>query len=98
MNSHQNETPEPEASEPLFWKMNKQELYRHFSQNDSGFSDNEVRLLRAKYGLNELQEPEGESIFEKIWEQFQDTLVRILLLAAVISFVIAITNGKIRIK
>jgi len=93
MNSNENETPE--ASKPQFWKMNKQQLFKHFSQNDSGFSENEVRLLKAKYGLNELKEAEQESIFEKIWEQFQDTLVRILLLAAVISFVLAITNSKI---
>jgi len=39
--------------------------------------------------LNELAEPEKESIFEKIKEQFEDKLVRILLLSAIISFVVS---------
>lgn len=43
----------------------------------------------AKYGANELEKEEKESIWEKIKEQFEDNLVRILLLAAVISFVIS---------
>ncbi len=84
------ETPQPL---PEFWKMNKRQLLNHFNQNETGFSDSEVRILHQKYGFNELKEAEGESIFAKIWEQFQDTLVRILLLAAIISFVIALTDG-----
>ena len=42
-----------------------------------------------KYGPNELEKEEKESIWEKIKEQFEDNLVRMLLLAAVISFVIS---------
>ncbi|KAG2320166.1 hypothetical protein Bca52824_013379 [Brassica carinata] len=45
------------------------------------------------YGLNELEKPEGTSIFKLILEQFNDTLVRILLAAAVISFVLAFIDG-----
>lgn len=42
-----------------------------------------------KYGTNELEKEEKESIWEKIKEQFEDNLVRMLLLAAVVSFVIS---------
>jgi P-type Ca2+ transporter type 2C len=42
-----------------------------------------------KFGPNELSKPEGESLFDKIKEQFEDLLVRILLAAAVISFVVS---------
>jgi len=90
MENENTKTPQPEVA---FWRMNKKDLLRHFNQNDSGFTDSEVSQLHKKYGFNELKEEEGESIFEKIWEQFQDTLVRILLLAAVISFIIALTQG-----
>jgi magnesium-transporting ATPase (P-type) len=45
-----------------------------------------------KYGPNQLEKEEEESLFEKIKEQFEDLLVRILLLAAIVSFVIAITG------
>ena len=43
----------------------------------------------AKFGTNELDKKEKESIWEKIKEQFEDKLVRMLLLAAVVSFVVS---------
>lgn len=45
-----------------------------------------------KYGPNELDAEEETSLWEKIKEQFEDLLARILLLAATISFVIALTG------
>jgi Ca2+-transporting ATPase len=75
--------------------MNKKDLFKLFNQSDQGFTDSEVRKLHDKYGFNELEEGEKESILDKILEQFQDTLVRILLLAAVISFIIALTSSNI---
>nr|2VOY_B Chain B, SARCOPLASMIC/ENDOPLASMIC RETICULUM CALCIUM ATPASE 1 [Oryctolagus cuniculus] len=41
------------------------------------------------YGHNELPAEEGKSLWELVIEQFEDLLVRILLLAACISFVLA---------
>lgn len=54
-----------------------------------GLSSEEVHQRLQKYGPNELEKEEGESIWEKIREQFEDLLVRLLLLAAVISFVVS---------
>jgi len=45
-----------------------------------------------KYGLNELDKEEETSLWERIKEQFEDQLARILLVSALISFVIAITG------
>jgi len=42
--------------------------------------------------LNELDKKEKESVWDKIKEQFEDLLVRILLAAATISFLIALTD------
>ncbi|MCP6756522.1 cation-transporting P-type ATPase, partial [Klebsiella pneumoniae] len=42
-----------------------------------------------KYGPNELPAEEGKSLLQLILEQFDDLLVKILLLAAIISFVLA---------
>jgi magnesium-transporting ATPase (P-type) len=50
-----------------------------------------------KFGPNELSKPEGESLFDKIKEQFEDLLVRILLAAAAISFVVSFF-GKLIFK
>lgn len=52
-------------------------------------TEQQVEKLREIHGLNELAEPEKESIFEKIKEQFEDKLVRILLISAIISFVVS---------
>ncbi|CAD8101390.1 unnamed protein product [Paramecium sonneborni] len=54
-----------------------------------GLTTAEAQARLTKYGPNELEKEEKESIWEKIKEQFEDNLVRILLLAAVISFVIS---------
>jgi magnesium-transporting ATPase (P-type) len=57
-----------------------------------GLSESSIENRLKKYGRNELDEEEGESLWDKIKEQFEDLLARILLLAATISFVIAITG------
>lgn len=61
---------------------------------ERGLTTDEVLKRHQIYGLNELEKPEGTSIFKLILEQFNDTLVRILLAAAVISFVLAFFDGE----
>ncbi|CAK8692180.1 unnamed protein product [Clavelina lepadiformis] len=57
---------------------------------NQGLSEEQVKSNRAKYGPNELPAEEGKSLWQMIVEQFEDLLVRILLLAAIISFVLAL--------
>ena len=47
-------------------------------------------LLPAKYGPNELPAEVGKTYWELILEQFDDLLVKILLLAACISLFLAV--------
>ncbi|MGH0137155.1 UNVERIFIED_CONTAM: hypothetical protein FKN15_030127 [Acipenser sinensis] len=57
------------------------EVYNNFNVNEStGLSLDQVKKLREKWG------PNGKSVWELVREQFEDLLVRILLLAACISF------------
>lgn len=66
------------------------EVLRHFEVNENcGLSSEQVRRSREKYGANELPAEEGKSLWELVVEQFEDLLVRILLLAACVSFVLA---------
>jgi magnesium-transporting ATPase (P-type) len=60
----------------------------------TGLTEAEAESRLAKYGHNELEKGEEESLWDKIKESFEDLLVRILLLAAVISFIIALI-GKL---
>ncbi|XP_059387943.1 ATPase sarcoplasmic/endoplasmic reticulum Ca2+ transporting 1, like isoform X2 [Carassius carassius] len=66
------------------------ECLAYFSVSETtGLTTDQVKKNLAKYGYNELPAEEGKSIWELIIEQFEDLLVRILLLAACISFVLA---------
>ncbi len=56
----------------------------------TGLTQAEAESRLATYGHNQLEKEEEESLWDKIKESFEDLLVRILLLAAVISFVIAL--------
>jgi len=67
-----------------------EDVLTHFRVNsESGLSGGQVKDHLEKYGPNELPAEEGKSIWELVLEQFDDMLVKILLLAAVISFVLA---------
>ncbi|PWA33265.1 hypothetical protein CCH79_00013595 [Gambusia affinis] len=56
---------------------------------ETGLPPEQVKKNLEKYGFNELPAEEGKSIWELVVEQFEDLLVRILLLAACISFILA---------
>ncbi|KAK0151744.1 Sarcoplasmic/endoplasmic reticulum calcium ATPase 2 [Merluccius polli] len=61
-----------------------EEVYSYFCVNEStGLGLEQVKKQKEKWGLN------GKSLWELVVEQFEDLLVRILLLAACISFVLA---------
>lgn len=70
---------------------NVDEVSRFFNVDvDRGLDDIQVKRNQEKYGPNELPTEEGKTLLELILEQFDDLLVKILLLAAIISFVLAI--------
>lgn len=60
------------------------------TDHERGLSIDQVKKNQAKYGPNELPTEEGKSIWQLVLEQFDDLLVKILLLAAIISFVLAL--------
>ncbi|PQM35130.1 calcium-transporting ATPase 1 endoplasmic reticulum-type [Prunus yedoensis var. nudiflora] len=77
------------------WAKEIQECEKHFGVDRKlGLSSADVEKRREKYGWNELEKHEGQSIWSLVLEQFNDTLVRILLAAAVISFVLAWLDGE----
>ncbi|KAJ8414183.1 hypothetical protein AAFF_G00050530 [Aldrovandia affinis] len=66
------------------------ECLAYFGVNEvTGLTPDQFKKNQAKFGFNELPAEEGKSVWELIREQFEDMLVRILLLAACISFVLA---------
>ncbi|KAF1526312.1 UNVERIFIED_CONTAM: Sarcoplasmic/endoplasmic reticulum calcium ATPase 3, partial [Eudyptes pachyrhynchus] len=60
------------------------DVLRRFGVTETcGLSPEQVRRSREKYG------PNGKSLWELVLEQFEDLLVRILLMAAFLSFILA---------
>ncbi|KAK7925654.1 hypothetical protein WMY93_007964 [Mugilogobius chulae] len=67
------------------------EVLNYFDVNENnGLTQEQVRINLEKFGANELPAEEGKSLWELVVEQFEDLLVRILLLAACVSFVLAL--------
>jgi len=59
-----------------------------------GLRERDVPALRDKYGPNELPKEEGEPLWKLFLQQFDDPLVKILLLAAGISLVSGLLEQK----
>ncbi|XP_010937744.2 calcium-transporting ATPase 4, endoplasmic reticulum-type [Elaeis guineensis] len=77
------------------WARSIQECEAEFGVSASeGLRSDEVLKRREIYGWNELEKHSGPSIWQLVLEQFNDTLVRILLVAAVVSFVLAWYDGE----
>nr|BCQ84887.1 sarco/endoplasmic reticulum calcium ATPase [Symplocarpus renifolius] len=60
---------------------------------DKGLNSLEVEKGRERYGWNELAKEKGKPLWRLVLEQFDDVLVKILLMAAFISFVLAYLQG-----
>lgn len=55
-----------------------------------GLSNDEVRERQLEYGPNELQHEEGTPFWKLLLAQFDDALVKVLLLAAMVSLALAL--------
>lgn len=70
------------------------DLISSFGSDESkGLSSKVVDERKLEYGENKLKEKKKKSFFAKFIEQFKDVMIIILLIAAVISFAVAIVEG-----
>ena len=73
----------------------KEELLTSLSTDETrGLTDEQVKTLRAEHGENRLQEKKKKTMFWRFIDQFRDAMILILIAAAIISFVVAITEGN----
>lgn len=61
-----------------------------------GLSPTEVEASRQKYGSNVLTPPERDAWWKLFLEKFEDPIIRILMVAAVIAIAIGIVEGSCR--
>jgi len=59
-----------------------------------GLTDQEVTESRNKYGVNLLTPPKLPSLWKLYLEKFQDPVIKVLLVAAIFSFLIAIMENE----
>ena len=59
-----------------------------------GLNDRQVEESRARHGSNELTPPKRPSMWRLYLEKFQDPVIRILLVAALLSFVVAFVENE----
>ena len=64
----------------------KKQLFEEFETTSTGLTDEEVKKRRKKYGENKFIEKEKDGLIKIFFNQFKDSLVIILLIAAIISF------------
>jgi Ca2+-transporting ATPase len=64
---------------------------------NTGLSLDQVRIRQQRYGKNELDQDERESLVKKFLEQFQDPLILLLLASALISLIIGQVSDAVSI-
>lgn len=60
----------------------------------NGLKEAQVSELRSRYGENKLKEKKKKTNFQRFIDQFKDVMILILIAAAAVSFVIAITQNN----
>ncbi|KAF6153678.1 hypothetical protein GIB67_000911 [Kingdonia uniflora] len=77
------------------WSWSVEQCLKEYNVKlEKGQSSYEVEKRREQYGWNELVKEKGKPLWRLVLEQFDDTLVKILLVAAFISFVLAYVHGN----
>ena len=76
---------------------NIKDLIKFLSVNPStGLTLEEVSSRLDEYGENKLREKKKKTIAARFFDQFKDVMIIILLIAAAISFIVAIFEGNVR--
>ncbi|KAI4963508.1 hypothetical protein ZWY2020_013970 [Hordeum vulgare] len=76
------------------WARSVEECEKRFgTDRERGLTSGEAAARLRAHGPNELLEHPGPSVLQLVAQQFEDTLVRILLAAAAVSFALALSSS-----
>lgn len=60
----------------------------------NGLTSSSALSRLEQYGKNKLKEPKKKSNIQRFFDQFKDVMIVILIIAAIISFIVAIYEKK----
>lgn len=72
-----------------YYKLDKDEVLSSLETSVIGLNDEQVKDRLQKYGLNKLKEVKKNSIISKFIEQFKNLMLIILIVAAILSAIVA---------
>jgi len=70
------------------------QIFNELNARQGGLTEDEASKRLEKYGTNNLKEKKKESLFIKFIKQFNDFMIIVLIIAAIISAIVAKTNGS----
>lgn len=73
---------------PTFWALPLQDVFDLLKSSEKGLTDSEVKVRINQYGFNEIARKEKRHGLEILVSQFKNTLVLVLMAAAVISYLL----------
>ena len=79
-----NETPAPHNDEP-WHALSAEEVLDHLKVRENGLTSVEVAQRQVHYGHNQLTEAPRPGFMKLLWEQFNNFIVMLLVVAAVVS-------------
>ena len=79
----------------LFYDRTAQDVLKTLGTDaERGLTEAQAETLRQKYGENRLREKKRRSRLQRFFDQFKDIMILILIAAALVSFVVACTEGE----
>ena len=78
------EFPAPRQNEN-WHALSTEEVLENLKVRENGLTSSEVARRQAQYGLNELTEPPRPGFLKLLWEQFNNFIVLLLIVASVVS-------------
>ena len=90
------QSPKHERRDKIMWHTkNTDEIERKLNTNiQKGLTNKEAQKRQEEQGKNKLKEKKKESIIIRFIKQFNDFMIIVLIIAAIISAIVAKTNGS----
>ena len=77
-----------------YYDVDIDKVFKELDSNKNGLNNTQVSDRIEKYGMNKLEERKKESNIKKFFNEFKNTMIIVLIIAAVFSFVSAIINDE----